>query len=455
MDLAEALCILMFCAVMAVIMVGFPVAFSLAGTALGFAAVGVMFDVFEWRTMGGLASRIYGMMTNELLVAIPLFVFMGILLERSKCAEQLLETGARLFGKLSGGLVISVILIGGLLAAATGMVAATVATLALIGVPAMRRAGYKPELTVGTICASGTLAQLLPPSTNLIVIGDLLRGAVPPGQGMAPVTVTDLFAGAVFPGLLLVALFLGYVGTVAWIKPEYCPPVDGGDGRKVTSRELVEVLLAPLLLIVAVLGSILAGIATPTESSAVGAIGAILIAARQRGMDMALLKDVCISTGHLVTMVFTIMIGAAVFSLVFRGLGGEQVAYDILASIPGGATGALTVVLLLVFVLGFFLDSFEIIFIITPIFAPPLIMLGVDPLLFGVLFGVTLQTSYLTPPFGFAILYFKGVFPEVPAGVAYRGVMPYIALQIFALALIILLPQIALWLPNVLMEASR
>jgi len=356
---------------------------------------------------------------------------------------------------VSGGLAISVIIVGALLAAATGMVAATVATLALISVPAMRRAGYKPELMVGTVCASGTLAQLLPPSTNLIVIGDLLRGAVPPGKGMVPVTVTDLFAGAVFPGVLLVGLYLAYVGMVAWLRPGHCPPVDNGDGRSVTLREVIEVVLAPLLLIIAVLGSILAGIATPTESSAVGAIGAALIAAHQRSLTWRVLKEVCVATGHLVTMVFTIMIGAAVFSLVFRGLGGEALAYDILASIPGGATGALTVVLLLVFLLGFFLDSFEIIFIITPIFAPPLILLGVDPLLFGVLFGVVLQTSYLTPPFGFAILYFKGAYPDFLAAVAYRGVLPYIGLQLFSLVLIVSLPQIALWLPNVLIEASR
>ncbi len=455
MELAEILCILMFCAVMAAIMIGFPVAFTLAGSALAFAVIGVGFDVFEWRTMGGLPSRIYGMMTNELLVAIPLFIFMGILLEKSKCAEELLETAGRMFGQRSGGLTISVLVVGSLLSAATGMVAATVATLALISIPAMRRAGYKPELMAGTVCASGALAQMLPPSTNLILVGDLLRGAVPPGMGMAPVTVADLFAGAVLPGLLLIGLFLAYIALIAWLRPGDCPPVDTTDQKPVTLKEVVHVVLAPLLLIVAVLVSILAGIATPTESSAVGAIGAGLIAASRGALNWRVLREVCLSTGHLVTMVFTIMIGAAVFSLVFRGLGGERVAYEILSAIPGGAVGALTVVLTLSFFLGFFLDSFEIIFIVTPIFAPPLIKLGVDPLLFGVLFALVLQTSYLTPPFGFAIIYLQGVFSDIPAEVAYRGVIPFIVLQLVALVMIVLMPAIALWLPQLLLEASR
>lgn len=450
MSLNEVLCILMFATVMGVMMLGFPVAFTLSGVGIAFALLGSLLDVFEWRTMGGVMGRVYGIMSNEMLVAIPLFIFMGIMLEKSKTAERLLETCSRLFGTLSGGLAFTVVAVGTLLAAATGMVAATVATLALISVPAMRRAGYQPSYMAGTICASGTLSQLIPPSTVLILIGDMLRGVTPVDRPGGPVTVTDLFAGAMLPSLLLVGMFLCYVLAKAVLQPASCPPLPDAGQKRVRLVDLVRDALAPLLLIIVVLGSILAGIATPTESAAVGAVGATLLAAMYGALSWRTVKASCMATGHLVAMVFTIMIGAAIFSLVFKGMEGEQLAHDLLSRVPGSTYGALVLVLAIAFVLGFFLDSFEIIFIVIPIFGPPLIALGVDPLWFGVLLAVTLQTSYLTPPFGFSVFYLQGVFKDIGAATAYRGVLPYIGLQLIAIVTIMLFPAIAVWLPKFL-----
>lgn len=450
MSLNEILCILMFAAVMAIMMFGFPVAFTLSGVGIAFALLGSSLDVFEWRTMGGIMGRLYGIMSNEMLVAIPLFVFMGIMLEKSKTAERLLETFSRLFGTRSGGLAFTVVAVGALLAAATGMVAATVATLALISVPAMRRAGYQPSYMAGTICASGTLSQLIPPSTVLILVGDMLRGVTPTDRPGGPVTVTDLFAGAVMPSLLLVGMFFCYVLAKAIFHPKSCPPLPEAGQQRVQFLELVRDAIGPLLLIIGVLGSILGGIATPTESAAVGAVGATFLAMMYGALSWKTIKDACMATGHLVAMVFTIMIGAAIFSLVFKGMGGEQLAHQLLSSVPGSTYGALILVLAIAFLLGFFLDSFEIIFIVIPIFGPPLIALGVDPLLFGVLLAVSLQTSYLTPPFGFAVFYLQGVFKDIGATTAYRGVLPYIALQLLAIIAIMLFPELAVWLPKVL-----
>lgn len=450
MSLNELLCILMFASVMGVMMFGFPVAFTLSGVTIAFGLLGSALDVFQWRTMGGVMGRIYGIMSNEMLVAIPLFIFMGIMLEKSKTAERLLETASRLFGSLSGGLAFTVVAVGTLLSAATGMVAATVATLAMISVPAMRRAGYQPSFMAGSICASGTLSQLIPPSTVLILIGDMLRGVTPPGRVGGPVTVSDLFAGAVVPSALLVGLFLLYVLYKAIFQPKTCPPLPGAGREPVSIRQILTQALAPLALIVAVLGSILAGIATPTESAAVGAAGATLMAWGCRALNWSMVRQACLATGHLVAMVYTIMIGAAIFSLVFKGLGGEQLAHHLLSQAPGDTLGALVLVLAIVFVLGFFLDSFEIIFIVIPIFGPPLIALGVDPLMFGVLLAVTLQTSYLSPPFGFAVFYLQGVYKDITAATAYRGVMPYISLQVAAIAALLIFPPLVLWLPSIL-----
>lgn len=450
MSLNEVLCILMFASVMTIMMFGFPVAFTLSGVGIAFALLGSAFDVLDWRVMGGVMGRLYGIMSNEMLVAIPLFIFMGIMLEKSKTAERLLETFSRLFGTLSGGLAFTVVAVGTLLSAATGMVAATVATLALISVPAMRRAGYQPSYMAGTICASGTLSQLIPPSTVLILIGDMLRGVTPTDRPGGPVTVTDLFAGAVMPSLLLVGMFFCFVLAKAIFQPATCPPLPDAGKERVQLGQLFRDAIAPLALIVVVLGSILAGIATPTESAAVGAAGATVLAALYGALSWKTVRESCMATGYLVSMVFTIMIGAAIFSLVFKGLGGEQLAHDLLSSVPGSTYGAMLLVLAIAFVLGFFLDSFEIIFIVIPIFGPPLIALGVDPLLFGVLLAVTLQTSYLTPPFGFAVFYLQGVFKDITAETAYRGVLPYIALQVLAIIAIMLFPALAIWLPSVL-----
>lgn len=450
MPLNEILCILMFAAVMIVMMFGFPVAFTLSGVGIAFALLGSSLDVFEWRIMGGVMGRLYGIMSNEMLVAVPLFVFMGIMLEKSKTAERLLEASSRVFGKFSGGLAFSVVAIGTLLSAATGMVAATVATLALISVPAMRRAGYQSSYMAGTICASGTLSQLIPPSTVLILLGDMLRGVTPADRPEGPVTVVDLFAGAVLPSLLLVGMFFCYVFAKAIFDPKSCPPLPEAGQTRVRITELVRDAIAPLLLIFVVLGSILAGIATPTESAAVGALGSTLLAMASGAFTLRTLKESCLATGHLVSMVFTLMIGAAVFSLVFKGMGGEQLAHELLSFVPGGGHGALLLVLAATFLLGFFLDSFEIIFVVVPIFGPPLMALGVDPLLLGVLLAVTLQTSYLTPPFGFAIFYLQGTFKDIGATTAYRGVIPYIVIQIAAIMAILFFPALAVWLPKVL-----
>ncbi|MCL4689353.1 MAG: TRAP transporter large permease subunit [Burkholderiales bacterium] len=450
MPLNELMAILMFVSVIFVIMLGFPVAFTMSGVAIIFALIGSALDVFEWRTMGAIMGRIYGIMSNEMLVAITLFVLMGILLEKSRAAERLVTTTSKLFGSFSGGLAFSVVIVGAMLAAATGMVAATVSVLALITVPAMRRAGYQPSFMSGTICATGTLAQLIPPSTVLILIGDMLRGATPADRLGGPVTVSDLFAGAILPGLVVVGLFMLYILYRAVWYPQTCPPLLKDTESKVTLKTLFVDAIVPLSLIVAVLGSILGGIATPTEAAAVGAVGSAVIVVLDRGLSWRMVSDVSIATGYLVTMVYALMIGATIFSLAFKGFGGDQVAFDLLAKMPGNAMGALFIVLALTFVLGFFLDSFEIIFIVVPTFAPPLIALGIEPLWFGVLLAVVLQTSYLTPPFGLAVFYLMGVYKDIGTSTIIRGVIPYTGLQCVAIAAIFYFPWLSTWLPTVL-----
>lgn len=457
MPLQEILALVMFGGVMAILMLGYPVAFSLAGTAVVFAVIGNLLDVFDWRIVGGMYNRIYGTMTNETLVAVPIFIFMGVMLERSKVAEALLETAGQLFGVIRGGLAISVVVVGAMLAAATGLVAATTITMAVISLPAMRKAQYRDTLATGVICASATLSQIIPPSTVLILMGDQLRGANAEAQtalgnfAYQPVTVTDLFAGALIPGLLLVAIFVVWLAVIAFLKPELCPvlPMPAG-GRRQLYLKALRALVPPLFLIVAVLGSILSGLATPTESSAVGAVGAMILAASRRRFTWTLLHDVSLATVRITTMAFMILIGASFFTLVFRGLGGDQIASDILGSLPGGLVGATLVVLLLMFILGFFIDSFEIIFIVVPTFAPILIALGADPIWLGVMMGMILQTSYLTPPFGLSMFYVQGAFPDLKIATLYRGVMPFIALQLVALVVIWVFPDLALWLPRML-----
>jgi tripartite ATP-independent transporter DctM subunit len=456
--LGEILAAAMFFGIIGVLMLGFPVAFTLAGVSLIFGAVGMMFDVFDPSNFGSLAARYVGFMSNEVLVAVPLFIFMGVMLERSKIAEQLLLTMGKLFGNLRGGLGMSVVIVGALLAASTGVVGATVVTMGLISLPAMLRAGYDPRLASGVICASGTLGQIIPPSTVLIFMGDMLSGInaqVQMAKGNfapSPVSVGDLFAGAILPGLVLVGLYLLWMVIKAVIDPESCPatPVPPEE-RQHLVRDVFTALVPPLGLIIAVLGSILGGIATPTEAASVGAVGATLLAALRWRLSFQVLKEVVVATATITSMVFVILLGASVFSIVFRLMGGENLVHEVLTSLPGGVYGAIIVVMLMMFVLGFILDTFEIIFIVVPITAPVLFNLGVDPVWLGVLIGVNLQTSFLTPPFGFALFYLRGVAPDsVSTGMIYRGIIPFVALQVIAIALMFFFPGLATWLPNMI-----
>ncbi|WP_297528175.1 TRAP transporter large permease [Thiohalobacter sp.] len=456
----EAMPLLMFLAVGLVLLAGYPVAFSLAGTALAFAAIGYQLDLFDPAFLEALPNRLYGIMTNETLIAVPLFVFMGVMLERSRVAESLLDTMASLFGPLRGGLGISVTLVGMLLAASTGIVGATVVTMGLLSLPTMLRRGYDPRIACGTICASGTLGQIIPPSIILVLLGDVLSSAYQQAQldmGIfAPETVSvgDLFTGALIPGLVLVGLYLLYLVAVAWLRPAAMPAIPAGDraaGRdRGWLRSIAGALLPPLALIVAVLGSIMGGLATPTEAAAVGAVGAMLLAAARRQLNRTILGEVVRSTTRVTSMVFLILIGASVFSLVFRGYEGDALVEELLTGLPGGEAGALLAVMAVMFLLGFVLDFIEITFVVVPIVGPVLLAMGVDPVWLGVLIALNLQTSFLTPPFGFALFYLRGVAPpEVKTGDIYRGVAPFIVIQLLMLGLLALWPGLATWLPGV------
>jgi tripartite ATP-independent transporter DctM subunit len=454
--IGELLSGLMFFGVIGFLLLGFPVAFTLAGVSLMFGLVGTWFGVFDPSNFGSLAARYIGFMTNEVLVAVPLFIFMGVMLERSKIAEQLLLTMGRLFGNMRGGLGISVIIVGALLAASTGVVGATVVTMGLISLPAMLRANYDPRLATGVICASGTLGQIIPPSTVLIFMGDMLSGInaqVQMAKGNfapTPVSVGDLFAGALLPGLVLVGLYLGWTILMAIFSPESCPatPVPA-EQKKDLMKEIVVALVPPLALITAVLGSILGGIATPTEAASVGAVGSMVLAAMRWRLSLRVLREATMSTATITSMVFIILFGASVFSIVFRLMGGDNLVHEFLSNLPGGVTGAVIVVMAIMFLLGFILDTFEIIFIVVPITAPILLNLGVDPVWLGVVVGLNLQTSFLTPPFGFSLFYLRGVAPNsVSTGMIYKGVLPFVVLQIVAIGLMFMFPELATWLPR-------
>ncbi len=452
----EIIALVMFACTIGIVLIGYPVAFTLAGTGLIFGVIGNLFGVFDFSILNALPQRYLGTMTNEVLVAVPLFVFMGVMLERSRIADALLTTMGQLFGGLRGGLGISVVLVGALLAASTGIVGATVVTMGLLSLPAMMRAGYDPKLAAGVICASGTLGQIIPPSVVLIFVGDFLQNANQAAQlemgnlTPDPVSVGQLFTGAFLPGLMLVGLYIGWVLLKAYTDHDAAPPLkmDAAERRGLAKRILF-VLVPPLTLIVAVLGSILAGIATATESAAVGAVGAIVLAIGARRFSLGVLQEVMRSTLKVSCLVFVILMGASVFSLVFRGLGGEKVVEDVLSALPGGQIGAILAVMALMFFMGFFLDTFEIIFIMVPITAPVLIKMGVDPLWLGVIIGVNLQTSFLTPPFGFALFYLRGVAGQLVSTVQiYRGAVPFVGVQLVAILIIWLLPDIATWLPG-------
>jgi tripartite ATP-independent transporter DctM subunit len=434
------------------------VAFSLAGTSLIFGAIGYYFEVFDFSNLASLAGRYIGFMTNEVLVSVPLFIFMGVMLERSKIAEELLLTMGKLFGNVRGGLGISVILVGALLAASTGVVGATVVTMGLISLPAMLRAGYDPKLASGVICASGTLGQIIPPSTVLIFMADILAGInsqVQMSKGNfapTPVSVGDLFAGAFLPGMLLVLLYLGWMVFKAIFDPKSCPATPfSAEEKKGVFKEVITAMVPPLLLIIAVLGSIIGGIATPTEAASVGAVGATVLAALRWRLSLTVLREAAVSTATITSMIFIILFGASVFSIVFRQMGGDNLVHEFLSGLPGGAMGAMIVVMLIMFVLGFILDTFEIIFIVIPITAPVLLMLGLDPIWLGVMVGVNLQTSFLTPPFGFSLFYLRSVAPNsISTGMIYKGVIPFVCLQVLALAILFVFPELVTWLPKVL-----
>ena len=456
--LAEFMPLLMFLTICLVLLAGFPVAFTLAGVALGFAFLGEALDIFDPAFLEALPNRLYGIMINDTLVAVPLFVFMGVMLERSRVAENLLDTMSALFGSLRGGLGLSVTLVGMLLAASTGIVGATVVTMGLLALPTMLKRGYDPRVAAGTICASGTLGQIIPPSIILVLLGDVLSSSYQQAQldsgVFAPETVSvgDLFIGALVPGLLLVLAYLIYIAVLAALRPARMPAVPESELRALRgpgmSGRVIKALFPPLALVVAVLGSIMIGWATPTEAASVGALGAMLLAASQGQLRIPVLREVVRSTTQVTSMVFLILIGASLFSLVFRGYGGDDLVAELLGDLPGGVVGAMLVVMLVMFLLGFVLDFIEIIFVVVPIVAPVLFALGVDPVWLGVMIAINLQTSFLTPPFGFALFYLRGVAPPgLTTTALYRGVVPFIALQLLMLALLAAWPQLATWLP--------
>ena len=447
----------LFAAVFVLLLFGYPVAFTLAGTALAFTFIGEATGTFDPAFLQALPNRLYGIITNQILIAVPLFVFMGVMLERSRIAENLLETMARLFGPLRGGMGISVTLVGMLLAASTGIVGATVVTMGLLSLPTMLKRGYDPQISTGIICASGTLGQIIPPSIVLVLLGDVLSSAYQQAQldmgifSPETISVGDLFVGAVIPGLLLVGLYISYLVLIAFVKPDAMPAMSG-DTHTHSNRLIEDVLLSlvpPLLLIVVVLGSIIGGFATPTEAAAIGAVGAMLLAALKKQLNRENLTEVVRSTTNVTSMVFMILIGASLFSLVFRGFGGDELVEELLSDLPGGTYTAVFAVMLVMFLLGFVLDFIEITFVVVPIVGPVLLAMGIDPVWLGIMIAINLQTSFLTPPFGFALFYLRGVAPDtIKTMHIYKGVIPFIIIQIMAMAMIAYWPQLATWLPT-------
>lgn len=449
--------LLMFAVVCGLLLLGYPVALTLGGTALIFAAIGTLTGHFDMAFLHALPNRLFGTMSNSTLVAVPLFILMGVMLEKAKLAEDLLDSMARLFGRLRGGLGISVVVVGALLAASTGIVGATVVTMGLMSLPTMLKRGYSPALATGSICATGTLGQIIPPSIALVLLGDILSSAYQQAQlnvGIfTPKTVSigDLFVGAIIPGLVLVALYIVYLLLVARFKPTAAPRCKEDDAG-LSAAQLLKNLLPPVVLIVLVLGSILRGVATPTEAAGVGAMGATLLALLRRQLNIKRLQDVVRATTEVTAMVFMILIGAAVFSLVFRGFGGEEMVAHIFNNIPGGVFGATLLVMVVIFLLGFILDFIEITFVVVPIVGPVLLAMGLDPVWLGIMIAINLQTSFLTPPFGFALFYLRGVAPtSVKTGDIYKGVIPFVIIQLLLLGLLALWPEMATWLPEYLL----
>ncbi len=452
--MAEFIPLLMFLVICLVLMAGYPVALSLSGTALIFALVGYASGTFDMAFLQALPNRLFGTIKNTTLIAVPLFVFMGVMLEKSRLAEDLLESMADLLKGFRSGLGLSVVLVGALLAASTGIVGATVVTMGLMSLPTMLKRGYSSSQATGIICATGTLGQIIPPSIALVLLGDILSSAYQQAQlemGIFTpkvVSIGDLFVGAIIPGLILVLLYSLYV--ILFVRPR---------SRAETDEPLVELglsqamlnLLPPIFLIAAVLGSILSGAATPTEAAGVGAFGATLLALFKNQLSLSRLREVAQSTTEVTSMVFLILIGAAVFSLVFRGFGGEELVEQFFATLPGGVVTATILVMLVIFLLGFVLDFIEITFVVVPIVGPVLLAMGLDPVWLGIMIAINLQTSFLTPPFGFALFYLRGVAPpSVQTADMYRGVIPFIGIQLLLLLLLSLWPSLATWLPGVI-----
>jgi tripartite ATP-independent transporter DctM subunit len=452
--MVEFIPLLMFLVVCLVLMAGYPVALSLAGTALIFALVGFATGTFDMAFLHALPNRLFGTIKNTTLIAVPLFVFMGVMLEKSRLAEDLLESMADLLKGFRSGLGLSVVLVGALLAASTGIVGATVVTMGLMSLPTMLKRGYSSSQATGIICATGTLGQIIPPSIALVLLGDILSSAYQQAQlsmGIFTpkvVSIGDLFVGAIIPGLILVVLYCLYV--ILFIKPAVPDEDDEASPQQGLSRAMLN-LLPPILLIMAVLGSILSGAATPTEAAGVGAFGATLLALFKRQLSFGRLREVAQSTTEVTSMVFLILIGAAVFSLVFRGFGGEELVEHFLTGLPGGLVGATVLVMLVIFLLGFVLDFIEITFVVVPIVGPVLLAMGLDPVWLGIMIAINLQTSFLTPPFGFALFYLRGVAPaSVETKEMYRGVIPFIGIQLLLMLMLSLWPALATWLPGLI-----
>ena len=453
----ELLPILMFVFACMALMLGYPVAFTLAGVALLFAGIGILSGSFASEFLLNYPERVFGTISNGTLIAVPLFIFMGVMLERSKIAEQLLENMARACGRLPAGMGISVVLVGTLLAASTGIVGATVVTMGLMSLPSMIKSRYSPALATGTICATGTLGQIIPPSIALVLLGDIISNAYQQSQlalniyNAAPVSVGDLFVGAIVPGMLLVGMYIIYLLAVGIFKPELAPAHTHTD--KVKLSELISSIAPPILLIVAVLGSIISGAATPSEAAGIGAIAASALAIAKKQFSIKMLKEVMLSTVNVTTMVFAILLGASLFSLVFNGLGGERLIHGFFDELPGGTFMAVLIVMVVIFVLGFILDFIEITFVVVPVVGPILLQMGVDPIWLGIMIAINLQTSFLTPPFGFALFYLRGVADEsIPTSAIYRGVIPFIVIQLILMAALAQWPTLVTWLPTLMSQ---
>ncbi|MFL2742202.1 MAG: TRAP transporter large permease subunit [Gammaproteobacteria bacterium] len=448
----EFIPLILFIVMCASLLLGFPVAFTLGGVSLIFAGLGSIFGIFDLYLLETIPNRLFGIMTNSTLVAVPLFVFMGVILEKSKIAEKLLESMSEIFGNLKSGLGISVIIVGTLLAASTGIVGATVIAMGLISLPAMLKKGYSEEVSTGLIAATGTLGQIIPPSIALVILGDVLATAYQQAQlsmgnfSAKSFSVGDLFVAAIIPGLLLVTAYSFYfIFSISKKNLNY----EESKGKSVSLFDILKILIPPFLLIFSVLGSIILGVASPTEAAGIGAMGSILIALLNRKLSFLVLADAVKQTAFISSMVFMILIGASIFSLVFRGFGGEELITNLFNAIPGGLFGSMLIVMILVFLLGFILDFIEISFVVVPIVGPILIAMGADPLWLGIMLAINLQTSFLTPPFGFALFYLRGVTPEkIKTETIYKGVIPFIFIQILILCLVAYFPLLATYLPS-------